>query len=1715
MNAVRTPKKTQKKKPKPESKKTAAPSAPAKKATAKKAAVKKAAASRPVAAPAVSAPAAAARTPATIAPVVTTVTGGPAPTFSLEPVFAAIRKRTPTSRQAEAKAFAEAFYRRMEADEFPHHSAESWAAIACDMLEFARARKPGTANVRVFNASMKAHGWESPHTVLQIVNDDMPFLVDSVSMALADIGVGVHVLGHPLVRFTRDKAGKVTAVGEGKPESLMLLEIDRQPAGDMAEIEKRIHGVLDEVRAIVRDWGSMREKMVALADDLATRRLPISDAGRHEAQEFLRWAANDHFTFFGYREYRVEKGNGGVLTAVEGSGLGLLRGKDTSTPRNVKSLAAHYMPQSGSVDALILTKTNRRSNVHRPGNMDYIGVLEFDAKGTPIAEQRFIGLYTSSAYNRRPWEIPLVRERYEHVMRQSGLSPSSHSGKALRHILESLPREELFQSSEEELARTAMGILGLQERVRSRLFLRRDRYGRFFSALVYIPRERFNTDVRLRIEALLKEALRGEYVDTSVQLGESPLAQLHLTVRPKVGERVDVDTAALEENLAHLLRNWQDDLRETLIARHGESEGLKLASSYGRALPAGYIENVSAQIAANDVEHLAALKGPDDLRLSLHRSRHAPAGEGRLRLNLYRQINDIPLSDALPLMENMGLRVISEHPFRLEVGATPVYVQEFEVEPVTGEIDVERLNEPFEEAFARVWRGDAENDGFNKLVLGAGLSWRQISVLRGYCKYLLQTGVPFSQSYVEETLNRYPLLARLLVELFEARFDPATGQESKAQIKQGQDQFGEQLRALAQGDEATLAALQYVIDARNESRERQMEATHKTLLKLMDRVSSLDEDRILRGFMGTIEATLRTSYYQKGPDGQPTHVVSFKFDSAKVPDLPKPRPYREIFVYGPRVEGVHLRFGPVARGGLRWSDRREDFRTEVLGLVKAQMVKNTVIVPVGAKGGFFVKRSPVGGDRDAVLAEGIACYKMFIQGLLDITDNIVVDGRGGGRIVPPTDVVRHDQDDPYLVVAADKGTATFSDIANGLAIAHNFWLGDAFASGGSVGYDHKGMGITARGAWESVKRHFRAMGRDSQTQDFTCAGIGDMSGDVFGNGMLLSPHIRLLAAFDHRHIFLDPDPDAASSFKERQRLFALPRSSWADYDVKLISKGGGVHPRTAKSIDITPQVRAALDLPETVKSMSPNELMSAILKSPVDLLWNGGIGTYVKASDETHADVGDRANNGLRVDGRDLRCKVIGEGGNLGVTQLGRVEAAQHGVLLNTDFIDNSAGVDTSDHEVNIKILLNGVVQAKKLTMEARNKLLAEMTDEVAGLVLWDNYRQNQALSLMERMSVSRLGSKQHFIQTLESQGLLDRQIEFLPSDAELAERKARGQGLTRPELSVLLSYSKLVAFQQLLESDIPEDPYLSKELQRYFPQPLQKKYAADMEKHRLKREIIATAVTNTTINRMGATFLLRMQEDTGRTSAEVAKAFTITRETLDARALWNQIDALDGKVSESVQIDALQVIWSAQRSFTRWLLTRKGPIPAIATAVDRYHDGFDEIRAAEGVLPDSLRPTYEASLREWKDKGLPAELAGQLAALPYLEPSCDIIELARERKLKPVEVSKAHYRLGEALHLPWLLDQIDGLKVDGRWHAVARGVLRDELANHQRTLTGQVLSMPGPNAGEKVRHWLQRDDASLRFTLAMLNELAAQKTVDYPTVSVAVQRLAQLAAQG
>ncbi len=1606
----------------------------------------------------------------------------------------------------ELEAYASAFLARLPEEELVLRSTQDWANIVRSSFAFIQKRPAGVAQIRVFNPQPSADGFEISHTAIHIINDDMPFLVDSVSMALSSFATSLHSLVHPVIAMARDAAGVLTAINSGVNESVMYIEIDRQAsADDMEKIRLALFNALSDVRESVSDWRVMCDKMLAIAEDLGTRTMPATASQRSEAQDFLRWAADNHFTFLGYREYEVAKiDNQRMLKAVLGSGLGLMRGKDDDVkPRSVTGLAAADLPAGATMEPLILTKTNARSTVHRAGYMDYIGVLVFDESGKAVREQRFLGLYTSSAYKCRPWEVPMVRQRHDAVMSASGLGESSHSGKALRHILETLPRDELFQANTEELARTCMGILALQERVRPKLFLRRDPFGRFFSALVYIPRDRFSTEVRERIEALFMRELKGERLDTNIQIGESPLAQLHLIVRPKTGEKIAANTALLESELLRIVRNFQDELRDNLVQLCGEEKGLKLAQRFARALPTAYLESVSPETAAQDIQQAASFESDNELRLNLYR---APDDNG-LRFKLIRPNKEIALSDALPMLENLGLRINSEHPYELNLEDGRIVIQDFEVEPTSALLDVELARDRFEQAFAAVWSGDAESDGFNRLVLAAGLSWREVAVLRGYCKYQLQTGVPFSQAYMEETLVRYPLLARLLVELFSARFEPCRDDEVQAGVC---NTLHKNLVAIVPvADREKIATiLEEVAADRALDREAQFDACDDALAILLESVASLDEDRILRSFITVIKATLRTSFYQI-KNGSHRDYISFKFDSSKLPDLPKPRPYREIFVYSPWVEGVHLRFGPVARGGLRWSDRREDFRTEVLGLVKAQMVKNTVIVPVGSKGGFFVKRSPVGGDRDAVLAEGIACYKRFINGLLDITDNIVE-----GKIVPPLDVVRHDKDDPYLVVAADKGTATFSDIANGISAEHGFWLDDAFASGGSVGYDHKGMGITAKGGWESVKRHFRALGRDCQTQDFTCVGVGDMSGDVFGNGMLLSEKIRLLAAFDHRHIFLDPNPDSAVSFKERDRMFKLPRSSWDDYDKSLISAGGGVYPRGAKTIPLTPEIKAALNIDTDKESMTPADLMNAILKAPVDLLWNGGIGTYVKATSETHADCGDRANNGLRVNGNELRCKMIGEGGNLGMTQRGRIEAAFAGVLLNTDFIDNSAGVDTSDHEVNIKILLGAVVQRGDMKLPERNTLLASMTDEVGDLVLMDNYRQNQAISVMEAMSASRLGSFGHFIRTLESQGLLDRGIEFLPTDAELSDRKSRGQGLTRPELSVLLSYDKIVIFNQLLDSDVPEDPFLSKELQRYFPKPLQEKYAVDMQKHRLRREIIATMVTNSMVNRMGSTFLLRMQEDTGETPAQIAKAYTITREVLQARVWWAGIDAMDLKAPESAQISALINIWHLQRNMTRWLLNKPGESLNIAAQVERYAAPMQVLRSAlPDILPAERRAHLEAEKQALIKKGFSADMAGDFAKLPYLTYALDIIEVAIERKADVAVVGQIYFALSDALHTNWLMDNVETLPVEGRWHAQARGVLRDELQAQQRALVGIVLSQSSTKPADVLVHeWLSRDDAALKYTLSMFADMRNLRSMDFATLSVAVRRLAQIA---
>ncbi len=1632
-------------------------------------------------------------------------------------IAAGVRDQVDPADAAAAGAFARLACAELAPDELSSRGSETWAAICANLFRWVATRPAGRAAVRVFNPDADEHGWRCSHSVIQVDTDDAPFLVDSLEMVIRGEHLRLHRMIHPVMDIRRDKDGKLKAVSEcadegGHPESVIHAEIDRVDQATLERLQAAAEAALADVHAAVSDWQAMHDKMLEIADALPDARSPLDKAQLAEGRDFLRWAADNHFTFLGYREYDVVAEHGDeLLKARVDSGLGILRDPDLATaPRSTKSLVATRLPQSGAMDAIILTKTNARSRVHRAGYMDYIGVLRFDDNGKPIGESRFLGLYTSTAYMRRPQDVPLMRKKFDLAEKRSGLRPQSHSGKAFRSILETLPRDELLQASSDELFTLASGIFDVYERRRPRLFVRRDAYGRFFSCLVFIPRDHYSASVGERVKDMLRQELHGERIDSMVQLGDAPMARLHVVVRPRAGDQVEVDLDKLESRLAPIVRSWHDELRAALVGGLGEERGAQLANRWGSALTSAYIEDQTTARAAEDVGILTAMtEEGQDMRLAFHESYRTP---GELHFKIFRTNNDIALSDALPLLENAGLKVDTEQVHPLEFAGTKACIQDFVVRPaVPLKFRLDDVHARFEGAFAAIWNGQAESDRFNALLLEAGLSWRQIAVLRGYCKYQQQVGTPFSQAYMEETLSRYPMIAGLLVELFEAKFDPRREEQdggARAALERELETLTPKTVLEANSD-----FVQRVASLLERPREEQVDGLVAAIKALLVDVSSLDDDRILRGFMSMIRATLRTNCFQLH-DGEPPAYFSYKFDPHQVPDAPKPVPYREIWVYSPRVEGIHLRFGPVARGGIRWSDRREDFRTEVLGLVKAQMVKNTVIVPVGSKGGFFVKRPPVGGDRDAQIAEGIACYKMFMHGMLDITDNI---DTAANKVLHPADVVRHDDDDPYLVVAADKGTAKFSDIANGISIEHGYWLGDAFASGGSAGYDHKGMGITAKGGWESVKRHFRSIGHDCQTHDFTCVGIGDMSGDVFGNGMLLSRHVRLVAAFDHRHIFIDPDPDSAGSYAERERMFKLPRSSWDDYDKSKISRGGGVFARSLKSITITPEMRTALGIGQDVESLAPTELISAILRAPVDLLWNGGIGTYVKSSDESNAEVGDRANNGLRINGGELRCRIVGEGGNLGFTQKGRIEAAQNGVILNTDFIDNSAGVDTSDHEVNIKILLNDAVQRGEISLEERNKLLHSMTDELERLVLRDNYRQNAAISLMEHMSAGRLGSKAHFIRTLESRGLLDRQIESLPSDAELAERRTHHQGLVRPELAVLLSYSKLVLYQQLLDSDVPEDPFLSHELMRYFPEPLHEKYAEHMQRHRLKREIIATAVTNSIVNRMGATFVLRTQEDTGQTAAAVVKSYNAVRQILHARELWSGIDALDGKVSEAAQIDALMKLWSLMRHVARWLLNRPGATLGITDLVERYQPGMDDLRAAlPDVLTDTGRASRDVDLEKWQGLGFPDELAQKLATIPSLEVAMDIIETSLESG-RPVEhVARVFFDLGEAFDIEWLRTQIEKLPVESRWHAQARGALRDELAVQQRAMVGQILASEqgrqGPDGA--VAAWLQRDDPQLVFTRGMLDEIRGVD-VDYPIASVALRRLAQIAQSG
>ncbi|MEA2180504.1 MAG: glutamate dehydrogenase, partial [Solirubrobacteraceae bacterium] len=1244
--------------------------------------------------------------------------------------LSAVRERArQLAPEADAEAvgdFVDQLYRWVPEEDLRAHHVPELAGAALSLWRLARERNadppaPGRPPlVRAFVPNESEHGWRSPHTIVQIVSDDMPFLVDSVRMALQRLGCDVLLLVHPVVR-----RGDVA-------ESVMHVEIDlRDGPGMLDEIVRELHEVLADVRHAVGDWPAMVARTHELREGLdnAAGTVPPEDVA--EAAALLDWLADGHFVFLGYREYTLSGTDGAVeLVAIEGTGLGILRhnqaGKPSEAfarlPPRVRTIA--HIPR-----ALTLAKSNARSTVHRPVPLDYIGVKRFDERGRVIGERRLLGLLTGAAYKASPTDVPVVRRKVKQVLARAALPPGGHDEKALLEILDSYPRDELFQIDVRTLFDHAMGILGLGERQLVRVFARQDEFERFVSFLVYLPRERFNTENRIKAQEILREAAGGEDVDFNLRLTESVLVRLHIVVTTKPGTVGDLDVWELEHRIADATRSWADDLR--LALRGGEDW-----RRFAEAFPIAYRADNPVDQAVRDIRSIDTLYGSGGLAVRLYRSVDG------LRCRVLSWKSALELSDIVPILEHMGVRVSDERPYVLTPVDAPVtHVSDFGLRR-EHDVDLEEVRDSFEDVLWRALTGRLASDHINGLILGAGLDWRETIVLRAVSRYLRQGGTTFSDRYLMATLVAHPDIAQMLADLFKARLDPESADVARAQA----------------------------LDAQ--------------IVEAIEAVESLDEDRILNLYLAVIRAVLRTNHFARDAKGAYAEHLALKLDSSEIALLPEPRPWVEVFVYSLTTEGVHLRGGPIARGGLRWSDRHEDFRTEVLGLMKAQMVKNALIVPVGAKGGFVVKGTRTGGQA-ASPEQVVASYRTFVTALLDVTDNVV-----DGEIVPPAGVLRHDGDDPYLVVAADKGTAKFSDVANEIAVARGFWLGDAFASGGSAGYDHKGMGITARGAWESVRRHFRSLGRDVQREDVTVVGIGDMSGDVFGNGMLLSRHIRLVAAFDHRHVFLDPDPDAATAFAERERLFGLPRSSWDDYDRSLISAGGAVHPRTAKSIPVSPEARRALGI--DAEALPPTELIRAILRAPVDLLWSGGVGTYVKSSEETHADVGDRTNDAVRVDGDELRCRVVGVGGNLGFTQRGRIEYALDGGRLNTDAIDNAGGVNCSDHEVNIKILLNGAIGDGTLAAEDRDALLAEMRDAVAERVIEANRAQALALALEEGEAPHLLDEHVSVIRMLEAHGGLDRALEALPDEEELAARRTSGDGLTQPELAVLLAYAKI-----------------------------------------------------------------------------------------------------------------------------------------------------------------------------------------------------------------------------------------------------------------------------------------------------------------------------------
>tara|TARA_Y100001970_G_scaffold294127_1_gene447216 strand:- start:62763 stop:67628 length:4866 start_codon:yes stop_codon:yes gene_type:complete len=1589
-----------------------------------------------------------------------------------------LKSSRPNSYSNDLENFSESFLKSAPTDDIKNRSFFEIGEMIFNQWKLMQNRNPGAAIISVFNPREKNQRWDTPYTAIVLINDDMPFLVDSATALLVEKGYSVHLVVHPIFSIRRAEDGNLIDISKPEinsnshKESCILFEVDNiSSENERQKLKLELENVFEEVRCAVSDWHPMLKQLNTALSELS---LPVDHANANlfsETAEFLAWMHDSNFTFLGYREYAFESLNNSkeIFKPLAETGLGKLRNSAINpleTEGAERSIFSKSCDYESYLDYVAITKSDLKSLVHRPVLMDCITVAKVDSEGKVIGERRFLGLFTSTAYSCSVNDIPILRKKVENVLGESGLQPGAHDYKALEHVLETLPRDELFQSKNIELKSMAHGVLVAEERQRPSLFIRRDSFERFISCLVYIPRDYYNTDLRKRIQWILEAALGGKVNNYSTLLSSSPLARVHYIIKTNSNINQSSEVEDIETAIMEALRSWTEKLREALERVYSDDKVPALLSKYCDAFSTAYREDFSADVAAKDIVFLEEAQFGADL--SLHLYRNLENDESEINLKIYHPEKPIPLSDILPKLERMGLRVISERPYKIKISEKIINESQINfwvhdlllVDESRSDVDLKSIRNAFEESLKHIWSGITEDDGFNYLIVKSGMSWRSIVIFRAIAKYLRQIGAPFSQEYMEKTLCKHSNITALLYSYFVNRFDPTKE------------------------------------DNRGEKSKRNREI----IIENLESVLSLDEDRIIRRFLNIIDSMLRTNYFQSSPNGFPKPYLSFKLDSSCLDELPLPRPHVEVFVYSPRFEGIHLRGGKIARGGIRWSDRREDFRTEILGLMKAQMVKNALIIPVGAKGGFVIKKVKSEDGKENFSREGRDCYSMFISGLLDLTDNFF-----DGTLLEPSSVIKYDDIDSYLVVAADKGTAKFSDLANEISGSYEFWLGDAFASGGKDGYDHKKMGITARGAWESVKRHFRELEKNIEVKDFTVIGVGDMSGDVFGNGMLQSRHTKLIGAFNHSHIFLDPNPDPELSYQERERLFKMPSSEWSDYDQDILSKGGLIAERSAKSIELTKQIQDQFCIDETY--ITPNTLIRKMLTAPTDLLWFGGIGCYIKAKAESNSDIGDRGNDSLRINASDLRCKIIAEGANLGVTQKARVEFALLGGKINTDAIDNSAGVDCSDHEVNIKVLLNQFIANGKLTTVMRNRLLGSMTENVSELVIKNNYLQSQALSLELESSKERTNSYIRLMRELESVGQLNRDVECLPSDDLLLERIQNGKGLTRPELAVLLALSKINVFTELIDSDIADDKYFSKDLERYFPEAILNSGFSPSHEFILSREIIATSVSNSIINRAGCTFINEIRKVSNMPVCEIARAYSAARHVFSLQEIWSEIEGLDNHIDASVQMTMLKEVAKLTERGTLWFLyTQEKPLD-VSKIISNFAEGVasfgEEIETS--ITQEILQSIIEKRNR-FMEIGVPEGIARIVSSIDPLLSACDIVEISRISKISVTESSKLYFLIGSKFKISWLRNAADDLGVGDQWQNRAINAITDDLYLQQRLLCLSILSEKKSDVSidESIKSWCSRNTDAVERSFKTLEDLQAADIIDLAMLTVA-----------